>query len=75
MVEGIVDSQAPGAGAVVRPQTLATAGRAFAVAFMLAAALLLFLLVRSRMNDRDSKSRSALRSSNDPQVAFEEHVR
>ncbi len=74
-VEAIVGFAIDGAGRVLRPEAAASVATTFGFPLALALLVLLFLLVQSRMDDRDPKLRSAPRSVADSLVAFEDDAR
>ena len=74
-VDAIVGFAVEGAGRVLQPEAAATVATTFGFPITLAILVLLFLLVQSRMDDRDPKLRSAPRSLADTLVAFEDDVR
>lgn len=74
-VDAIVGFAVEGAGRVLQPEAAATVATTFGFPITLALLVLLFLLVQSRMDDRDPKLRSAPRSLADTLVAFEDDAR
>jgi hypothetical protein len=75
MVDSIVRLAAEGASAVVRPEVVASVATTLSFPILLAVAVLLFLLIQSRMDARDPKLRSAPLTMADTLVAFEEDAR
>ena len=74
-VDAIVGFAVEGAGRVLQPQAAATVATSFGFPITLALLVVLFLLVQSRVDDRDPKLRSAPRSMADTLVAFEDDAR
>ena len=74
-VDAIVDFAVDGASRVLRPEAAAAVATTFGFPIALALLVLLFLLVQSRLDDRDPKLRSAPLTMADTLVAFEDDVR
>ncbi|OGO58557.1 MAG: hypothetical protein A2V85_09980 [Chloroflexi bacterium RBG_16_72_14] len=74
-VDAIVGFAVDGASRVLRPEAAAAVATTFGFPLALALLVLLFLLVQSRLDDRDPKLRSAPRTMADTLVAFEDDVR
>ncbi len=75
LVDAIVSFATEGARSVVKPEVVATVATTFSFPILLALAVLLFLLVQTRMDARDPKLRSAPLTMDDTLVAFEEDAR
>jgi hypothetical protein len=74
-VEAIVGFAVDGASRVLQPEAAAAVATTFGFPLALALLVVLFLLVQSRLDDRDPKLRSAPRTMADTLVAFEDDVR
>ena len=74
IVETIIGLATEGVKAVVRPEAVATVATTFTFPLLLVLAVLLFLLVQSRLDSRDPKLRSAPLTTDDALVSFEEDV-
>jgi hypothetical protein len=72
-VDAIVGFAVDGAARVLRPEAVATVATTFGFPIALAVLVLLFLLVQSRLDDRDPKLRAQAMA--DSVVAFEDDVR
>jgi hypothetical protein len=74
-VDAIVGFAVDGAARLLRPEAAATVATSFGFPLALAVLVLLFLLVQSRLDDRDPKLRSAPMTMADTLVAFEDDGR
>jgi hypothetical protein len=75
LVDTIVQLARDGADAVVKPEVAATVATTFGFPILLALTVLVFLLVQSRVDDRDPKLRSAPLTTDDTLVGFDEEGR
>jgi hypothetical protein len=69
---GALLGEARDATGAIRPEVALAVATTFGFPLALALLVLLFLLVQSRLDDRDPKLRTAPRSQGDLLVAFEE---
>jgi hypothetical protein len=74
VLDAIVGLATEGAALVLRPEAAAVVAGTFGFPIALAALVVLFLLVQSRLDDRDPKLRGAARTPAERLVAFEDDL-
>jgi hypothetical protein len=74
LIDAILNFAAERAGAVMTPDAVAKVATTLSFPILLAAIVLLFLLVQSRLDDRDPKLRKAPLTMDDTLVAFDDET-